>query len=277
MAYIGIKCELHEMNSISLWCRECCEGVCVECMETNHTSHSFESFKEYIKQRAALILNKVPVADKKLEEIERKLEQKQETITVLKRKLEECEKQTSEITILKKSLRRIVDMKQSLETVANGGGVVNNEMLSISKSDLILKLNAEKVVFTFDENFADIKSLKEKSWESSCRAYGKFNLRAELRYSFLEGTPWLAAFLGVSPRERGDLNWEIKLRFKLHIINQSGKTFTLPSSKRPNLFNKTNRAFGYDSFMKWDTLLQPNLGWHRHYGIRIRVEILENL
>ena len=63
MAYIGIKYELHKKNSISLWCRECCKGVCVECMETNHSSHSIESFKEYMKQRAALILNKVPAAD----------------------------------------------------------------------------------------------------------------------------------------------------------------------------------------------------------------------
>ena len=167
-------------------------------------------------------------------------------------------------------------MKQSLETVVNGGGVINNEMLSILKSDLILKLNVKKFVFTIEENFADINSLKEKSWESSYRAYGKFNLQAELRYSFFEGTSWLAAFLGVSPRERVDLSWEIRLRFKLHIINQSGKTFTLPSSKRPSLFNKTYRSFGYNSSMKWDTLLKSNLGWHRHYCIRMRIEILEN-
>ena len=230
-----------------------------------------------MKQRAALILNKVPAADQKLEEIERQLEQNQETITGLKRKLEECEKQTSEITILKKSLRRIVDMKQSLETVVNGGGVINDEMLSISKSNLLQNLVAEKVVFTFEENFADIMSIKRLPRVSSYHRYGKFNLRAEVRNSLFKGTSYLAIFLGVSPRYREDVNWEVKLRFKLHIINQSGKTFTEPSAKQPCFFNNINSAFGFDTFMKWDTFLKPRLGWHINYGIRIRVEILENL
>ena len=292
MTSFGPKCVRHVNNSTSLRCNDCEVSLCVECMETDHFNHSFKSYRAHMQERAEMMLGKIPDLNQHAIVIETELNDSQQIINDLKRKLSEHEKKNSELNTQRKKLRELTELEPSLKSLANGFPVINDclhstlnderwfkfmktnkEPVACRETGIVRRSHAQKKQFVFEETFDGISSLKKMSWESNLHSYRDHDLYVQLQYKTIDGTAWLGLFLGVSPIEKIDDKWELQLNFSVHLINKSGKrSFDI---RGPAVFNERRSQLGSTKFMKWNCLLNPRSGWHSNERIRIRVEILE--
>ena len=265
-------------------------------MTTNHNIESYQKHQqEQFDQRYASPISQ-PHVSQTIQMVDQKIKEVEENANSLRRKLSEHDFMLTTLKNLRKE-RQSETFRSAQEwrifatpkhilshKYENAMSVPSNYIASSMTSGYAIffassttsanasstKIENPFVAFNFDEIFQNIQFVRKQETQSSYHRCGEYFFSLLLRYE-VQGTS-LGAYLCVQPAAANDLNWQINVHFKIHLLNNSiGKSKTY---EHRGTFNGSNRVQGTSDLVKWGNLLNPECGWIANQSIRIRVEFL---
>ena len=294
-------CMHHYPNTKNIWCSDCQVRICGQCMEDHHLNHNIKSFQkhqqEQIDPRYAPPISQ-PHVSQKMQMIDQKITKVEENANSLKRKLSEHDFMLTTLKNVRKELQnetfrsaqdgRVsatpkhifshkyenpMSVRSNYIASSMTSGYANSFASSSANASSTTKIENPFVAFNFDEVFQNIQFVRKQDTQSSYHRCGEYYFSLLLRYE-VQGATSLGAYLCVEPAAANDLNWQINLHFKIHLVNNTiGKSETY---EHRSTFNGSNRVQGTSDLVKWGNLLNPECGWIANQSICIRVEFLRN-
>ncbi|XP_063714703.1 uncharacterized protein LOC134842345 [Symsagittifera roscoffensis] len=263
------RCPCHPTAPVLFWCVQCSEKICQTCFENQHDGHAMKSYKSYLQNSVSNKLKeigsqkesfmdymskRVDTVQKQISSIENKIQSYEDRKLILEREIEKFESiRTNEAKIraFAKGSGSEIDttildsfllLTSESESADNGGGINSNG----------LTLCAE---FTGFRSWIAGESQDSQSVILS-KGY-KLWIRAK-RFRSGPEKFFLGLFLGCQPVVPKE-NWTFNVDFELILLNNT------PSKNKKLSTTHTFRAheddWGWNSFMDWNQMLNPTMGW----------------